>query len=78
MMDEVLPLTPRMQRTMERAAEISASNGHDFIGTEHVLLALIDDSDGVAGLVIHHLGMAKALRQEVQRIIDSVGYRSKG
>jgi ATP-dependent Clp protease ATP-binding subunit ClpC len=70
------PLTPRMQRTMDRAAAISAEHGQTFVGTEHVLLALLEDRDGVAGLVLHHLGVADAVRLEVLRVMASDGYRS--
>lgn len=75
-MDEAFPLTTRMQRTLERAAAISRGNGQTFVGTEHVLLALLDDRDGVAGMVLHRLGLAEGLRRDVAQIMDSDGYRS--
>jgi ATP-dependent Clp protease ATP-binding subunit ClpA len=77
-MDEGFPLTAQMQRTMERAAASSRSNDQNFVGTEHVLLALLDDPDGVAGLVFNRLDVAEGLRREVTRIMDSDGYRSPG
>ena len=68
------PLTPRMKHTMARAHELAAERGHDYLGTEHMLLALIDDPEGIAGGVMHRLGYADRIRDEVVRIIESVGY----
>ena len=51
------PLTPRMKHTMVRAAELAAARGNAYLGTEHVLLALLDDPEGIAGGVMHRLGL---------------------
>jgi len=69
-------LTPRMKRTMENAARIAASRGHTWVGTEHVLLAFLDDPAGIAGSSIRMLGFEPALREAVDGVLDSVGYRS--
>lgn len=74
MAEEAAPLTPRMKRTMARARELARERGHDDLGTEHVLLALIDDPNGIAGGAMHRLGYADRLRDEVIGIIESVGY----
>jgi len=71
-----IALTPRMKRTMDNAARIAAARGHDWVGTEHVLLALLDDPAGIAGSAIRLLGYEPALREKVEGVIDSVGYRS--
>jgi ATP-dependent Clp protease ATP-binding subunit ClpC len=70
-------LTPRMKRTMTRAAELARARGHDYLGTEHMILALIEDADGIAGLVMNELGYAAAIRAGVTRIMESVGYSSR-
>ena len=49
-------LTPRMQRTMERAAAVARENSQEVVGTEHVLLALIENANGIAGGTLHRLG----------------------
>jgi ATP-dependent Clp protease ATP-binding subunit ClpA len=76
-MAEDFPLTPRMQHTLERAARISEDNGQTFVGTEHVLLALLDDPAGVAGIVFDRVGVTEALRAEVTRIMASDGYQGR-
>lgn len=67
-------LTPRMKHTMSRAVDLARARGHDYLGTEHLLLALIEDPDGIAGGVMHRLGCADSIRDEVIRIIASDGY----
>jgi ATP-dependent Clp protease ATP-binding subunit ClpA len=69
-------LTPRLQHTMSHAAELALARGHEYLGTEHVILALIDDPNGIAGGVLHRLGYADAVRAEVTRIIESDGYKT--
>ena len=71
-----LALTPRMKRTMENAARIAAARGHTWVGTEHVLLALLDDPAGIAGSAIRLLGFEPALREKVEGVLDSVGYNT--
>jgi ATP-dependent Clp protease ATP-binding subunit ClpC len=77
MTDDPPALTPRMKRTMRRAGELARARGHDYLGTEHLILALIDDPDGIAGGVMHRLECAAAVRAEVLRIIESDGYSGR-
>jgi ATP-dependent Clp protease ATP-binding subunit ClpC len=65
-----------MQRTMTRAVELARARGHEYLGTEHVLLALIDDPNGIAGGVLQRLECADAVRAEITRIIESDGYNT--
>jgi ATP-dependent Clp protease ATP-binding subunit ClpC len=76
MAEQPVPLTPRMKETLTRAGRLARARGHDYLGTEHVILALLDDPAGIAGGVIHRLGYAGAIRDEVIRIIESDGYAS--
>jgi ATP-dependent Clp protease ATP-binding subunit ClpA len=71
-------MTPRMQRTMERASAIAHENGQRVVGTEHVLLAFLEDMNGIAGGTLHRLGYADAVRAAVRRILasDSIGRRA--
>jgi len=43
-----IPLTPRTRKVLERSLRESLSLGHQYIGTEHILLALVRENDGVA------------------------------
>ena len=77
MTEDIPELTPRMKRTMLRAGELARARGHAYLGTEHLILALIDDPDGIAGGVMHRLECAAAVRDEVIRIIESDGYSGR-
>jgi ATP-dependent Clp protease ATP-binding subunit ClpA len=77
MNDTTTTLTPRMEDTLTRAGALAQARGHDYVGTEHILLAFLDDPAGIAGGVIHRLGYAAALRDEIIRTIDSDGYQGE-
>jgi ATP-dependent Clp protease ATP-binding subunit ClpC len=66
--------TPRVKQTIERAGCEATSRGHDHLGTEHLLLALLADPGGVAGRVLHALGVAERAAQRVQEAMESPGY----
>ena len=69
------PLTPRMESTLRRASEIATARGHRYLGTEHMLLAMLDDPDGIAGAVLHRLYAVDKARAELERILASSGYK---
>ena len=76
-MENTPTLTPRMKRTLRRAAELARARGHGYLGTEHLILALLDDPHGIAGAVMERLGYADAVRAEVTRIVESDGYSGR-
>ena len=47
-----IPFTPRSKRVLELSLEESRSFGQDYVGTEHLLLGLIRDGEGVAARVL--------------------------
>ena len=51
-----IPFTPRAKRTLELALREALSLGHDYIGTEHILLGLVRQREGVATRVIAEFG----------------------
>jgi hypothetical protein len=65
-----------MRRSIERAQVIAQENGQDVVGTEHVLLAFLEDRSGIAGRVLHSVGNARLVRAEVVHIITSEGYKT--
>lgn len=67
-------LTMRVRRTLLDAWEIAERLGHNYVGTEHLLLALSRDPDGIAGQVLHHLGMADRVAEELERFVTSPSY----
>jgi ATP-dependent Clp protease ATP-binding subunit ClpC len=51
-----IPFTPRAKRVLELAVEEGRQLGHNYIGTEHILLGLIREGEGVAAQVLKNLG----------------------
>jgi hypothetical protein len=52
-----LPFTPRATQCLSTAAAESRSLGHSYIGTEHLLLAVAHDSEGLGSQLLHDLGL---------------------
>jgi ATP-dependent Clp protease ATP-binding subunit ClpC len=66
-----IPFTPRAQRILGRADAESLSLGHEGVGTEHLLLALARESDGIAMRVLGEQGIGSdALREAVRKTLD--------
>ncbi|HYH05347.1 MAG TPA: Clp protease N-terminal domain-containing protein, partial [Bacillota bacterium] len=51
-----IPFTPRAKRVLELAIEEGRQMGHNYVGTEHILLGLIREGEGVAAQVLRNLG----------------------
>ncbi len=51
-----VPFTPRAKRVLELALDESRIMGHNYVGTEHVLLGLIREGEGIAAQVLKNLG----------------------
>ena len=61
-----IPFTPRSKKAMELSLRESLGLGHDYIGTEHILLGLLREGDGVAAQILTKLGaFLPELRQTV-------------
>jgi ATP-dependent Clp protease ATP-binding subunit ClpC len=52
-----IPFTPRAKRVLELSLEEAGQLGHNYIGTEHILLGLIKEGEGVASRVLESLGV---------------------
>jgi len=67
-----IPFTPRAKKALELAAEEARSLGHNYIGTEHLLLGLIREGEGIASQVLLNLGLdLNAVRNEVMELLGS-------
>jgi ATP-dependent Clp protease ATP-binding subunit ClpA len=65
-----IPFTPRAKKVLELSLRESKQLGHDYIGTEHILLGLIREGDGVAAQVLVKLGAdRKRVRQQVIQLL---------
>lgn len=64
--DSKLPLTPRAKKIVEYATEESSKLGHNYVGTEHLLLGVLREQEGVAAQVLLNLELTlKDVRDEV-------------
>ncbi len=61
--------TPRARRVLDHAETVARSLRHNYVGTEHLLLALFDEADGLAAKVLVELGADRAtvVREVLQR-----------
>ncbi|MEG6587027.1 ATP-dependent Clp protease ATP-binding subunit [Dendrosporobacter sp. 1207_IL3150] len=66
--------TPRAKQVMELAVEEAKNLGHNYIGTEHILLGLVRENEGVAGRVLASLGAdLNSVRQVVIQMLGGFG-----
>jgi ATP-dependent Clp protease ATP-binding subunit ClpC len=73
---EQLPFTPRSQKVLELALREALSLGHNYIGTEHILLGIVRENEGVAARVLLDLdGDAETVRNEMIRQLSGPGRR---
>jgi Clp amino terminal domain, pathogenicity island component len=64
--DRQIPFTPRAKKVLELSLREALSLGHDWIGTEHILLGLVRENEGVAARVLLDFGAdAEAIRDGV-------------
>ncbi len=67
-------LTPRAKKVMELAVDEARQLGHHYIGTEHILLGLIREGEGIAGGVLEGLGVTlERVREETLRVLGEQG-----
>ena len=65
-----IPFTPRAKRVLELSWDEARQFGHNYIGTEHLLLGLIREGEGVAARVLDNLGVDLAkVRQHIIRLL---------
>jgi ATP-dependent Clp protease ATP-binding subunit ClpC len=68
------PFTPRAKKVLELALREALQLGHNYIGTEHLLLGIVREGEGVAVQVLTSLGADPArVRQEVLDLLRSLG-----
>ena len=66
-----LPFTPRAKKVLELSMEEAGSLGHNYIGTEHLLLGLIKENEGIAAQVLLNLGVK--LQDVRDEVLDFLG-----
>lgn len=66
-----IPYTPRMKKVLALAAKEAKALNHTYVGTEHILLGLLQEGDGVAGRVLRNLSVdVEQTRLEVLKELD--------
>src|SRR5665811_462356 len=71
-----IPVTPRAKKVLELSLREALQLGHNYIGTEHILLGLIREGEGVAAQVLGKLGAdLNRVRQQVIQLLS--GYQGK-
>jgi ATP-dependent Clp protease ATP-binding subunit ClpC len=72
-----LDLSPGVQRALENAVEEARKMGHHYIGTEHLLLGLVQLGEGVALDVLRKLGVSpEQIRRQTRRVLDESTHTS--
>jgi ATP-dependent Clp protease ATP-binding subunit ClpC len=72
--------TPRAKKVIELSMDEARKLGHSYVGTEHILLGLIREGEGVAARVLNNLGVSlnKARQQVLQLLGSNEGASSSG
>ena len=74
-----IPFTPRAKKVLELALREALSLGHNYIGTEHILLGLVRENEGVAARILLDFDAdSDKIRNEVIRMLSGPGGRRPG
>ncbi len=73
-----IPFTPRAKKVLELALREALSLGHNYIGTEHILLGLVRENEGVAARILLDFDAdAEKIRNEIIRMLSGPGRREQ-
>lgn len=74
LVDGPVPFTPRAKKVLELSLREALSLGHNYIGTEHILLGLVRENEGVAYHILRDAGAdAEKVRGEIIRMLSGTG-----
>jgi len=74
-----IPFTPRAKKVLELSLREALDLGHDYIGTEHILLGIVREGEGVAAQVLAALGVAETdIRAKVTELLGPSPGRPAG
>lgn len=76
MTGEPLPRTPRLRAILDRAEAIQRERGENFVGVEHVMIAILEDPESVPTQVLATFVEPSDVRDAVRDLIDSPAYRT--
>ena len=73
-----IPFTPRAKKVLELALREALSLGHNYVGTEHLLLGLVRENQGVAATILQDFDIsAEMVRNEIIRVLSGPGRRNR-
>jgi ATP-dependent Clp protease ATP-binding subunit ClpC len=76
---QILGYTPRTKTILEHSLNEARALGHDFIGTEHLLLGLIREGDGLGASILKGMGLSfESIVQEVLKLLNEEPAANKG
>ncbi len=74
-----IPFTPQAKKVLEYAISEARSLGHNYIGTEHLLLGLIREGEGIASLVLRDFGVSvAAAKAQAQELLGEQASKTTG
>src|SRR2546425_6558481 len=74
-----IPFTPRAKKVLELALREAPSLGHNYLATEHILLGLVRENEGVAARILLDFDAdAEKIRNEIIRMLSGPGRRQQG
>jgi ATP-dependent Clp protease ATP-binding subunit ClpC len=75
---EHIPFTPRAKKVLELSLREALQMGHNYIGTEHILLGLLREGEGVAARVLNSMGVTlDNVKEKVKELLNKQSYYSE-
>ncbi len=75
---EHIPFTPRAKKVLELSLREALQMGHNYIGTEHILLGLLREGEGVAARVLNSLGITLGnVKEKVKELLNKQSFYSQ-
>ncbi len=75
---EHIPFTPRAKKVLELSLREALQMGHNYIGTEHILLGLLREGEGVAARVLNSMGITlDNVKEKVKELLNKQSYYSE-
>ena len=72
---EHIPFTPRAKKVLELSLREALQMGHNYIGTEHILLGLLREGEGVAARVLNSMGITlDNVKEKVKELLNKQSY----
>ncbi len=76
---QMIPFTPRAKKVLEIAAQEARAMSHKYIGTEHLLLALMKDHESAAATALANIGVEyDRVKEEIERVLRGGGEANTG